>query len=75
MCLQQATGLEADGIVGPRTRAAIQGARAKVLRRGAGFAHAGGAERVRKLQRELRRRGLRPGAASTVASVHGPKRR
>jgi peptidoglycan hydrolase-like protein with peptidoglycan-binding domain/DNA invertase Pin-like site-specific DNA recombinase len=61
MRLQQATGLEADGIVGPRTRGAIRGAHDQVLRRGAGYAQAGGAVRVRKLQRELRRRGLRPG--------------
>jgi DNA invertase Pin-like site-specific DNA recombinase/lysozyme family protein len=59
--LQEAAGLRADGIVGPQTRQAIQGERANVLRRGAGFARAGGTRRVRTLQRELRRRGLSPG--------------
>jgi DNA invertase Pin-like site-specific DNA recombinase/peptidoglycan hydrolase-like protein with peptidoglycan-binding domain len=59
--LQQAAGLRADGVVGPKTRQAIQSVRAGVLRRGAGYARAGSAPRVRKLQRELRRRGLRPG--------------
>jgi peptidoglycan hydrolase-like protein with peptidoglycan-binding domain/DNA invertase Pin-like site-specific DNA recombinase len=70
MRLQQATGLEADGIVGPRTRGAIRGAHEQVLRRGAGYAQAGGAARVRELQRELRRRGLRPGA---VDGRFGPR--
>jgi peptidoglycan hydrolase-like protein with peptidoglycan-binding domain/DNA invertase Pin-like site-specific DNA recombinase len=59
--LQQAAGLAADGIVGRQTRQAIHAARQHVLRRGAGYAQAGGALRVRRLQRELRRRGLRPG--------------
>jgi peptidoglycan hydrolase-like protein with peptidoglycan-binding domain/DNA invertase Pin-like site-specific DNA recombinase len=59
--LQQATGLVADGVVGRQTRQAIRAARQHVLRRGAGYAQAGGATRVRRLQRELRRRGLRPG--------------
>jgi peptidoglycan hydrolase-like protein with peptidoglycan-binding domain/DNA invertase Pin-like site-specific DNA recombinase len=59
--LQEAAGLRTDGIVGPQTRQAIQGEHAVVLRRGAGFAHAGGTRRVRMLQRELRRRGLSPG--------------
>jgi peptidoglycan hydrolase-like protein with peptidoglycan-binding domain/DNA invertase Pin-like site-specific DNA recombinase len=59
--LQQAVGLDADGIVGARTRQAIKGARKHALRRGAGYALARGAPRVRTLQRELRRRGLRPG--------------
>jgi DNA invertase Pin-like site-specific DNA recombinase/peptidoglycan hydrolase-like protein with peptidoglycan-binding domain len=61
MRLQQAAGLRADGIVGPQTRQTIQRERAGVLRRGAGFARAGGTRRVRALQHELRRRGLRPG--------------
>jgi peptidoglycan hydrolase-like protein with peptidoglycan-binding domain/DNA invertase Pin-like site-specific DNA recombinase len=59
--LQGAVGVAVDGVVGPRTRQAIRQARARVLRRGAGYAQAGGAPRVRRLQRELRRRGLRPG--------------
>jgi peptidoglycan hydrolase-like protein with peptidoglycan-binding domain/DNA invertase Pin-like site-specific DNA recombinase len=56
-----AVGVPVDGVVGPRTRQAIRQARAHVLRRGAGYAQSGGAPRVRRLQRELRRRGLRPG--------------
>ena len=59
--LQSAVGIAVDGVVGPRTRQAIRAVRAHVLRRGAGYAQAGGAPRVRRLQRELRRRGLRPG--------------
>jgi peptidoglycan hydrolase-like protein with peptidoglycan-binding domain/DNA invertase Pin-like site-specific DNA recombinase len=59
--LQGAVGVAVDGIVGPRTRQALRQARVHVLRRGAGYAYAGGADQVRGLQRELRRRGLRPG--------------
>jgi peptidoglycan hydrolase-like protein with peptidoglycan-binding domain/DNA invertase Pin-like site-specific DNA recombinase len=61
MRFQQAAGLDADGIVGPRTRHAFRVARKHVLRRGAGYAQAGGSPQVRRLQRELKRRGLRPG--------------
>jgi peptidoglycan hydrolase-like protein with peptidoglycan-binding domain/DNA invertase Pin-like site-specific DNA recombinase len=58
---QRAAGLSADGIVGPHTGHAIQDARRHSLRRGAGYAEPGGAPAVRRLQRELRVRGLRPG--------------
>jgi DNA invertase Pin-like site-specific DNA recombinase/peptidoglycan hydrolase-like protein with peptidoglycan-binding domain len=59
--LQAAAGLAVDGIVGPQTRQALRALRAHRLTRGAGYAARGGSERVRRLQRELRRRGLRPG--------------
>jgi peptidoglycan hydrolase-like protein with peptidoglycan-binding domain/DNA invertase Pin-like site-specific DNA recombinase len=58
---QQAAGLAADGIVGPATRKALDRAAGGRLTRGAGYAQPGGLPRVKKLQRELRRRGLRPG--------------
>jgi peptidoglycan hydrolase-like protein with peptidoglycan-binding domain/DNA invertase Pin-like site-specific DNA recombinase len=67
---QQAAGLSADGIVGPHTVHAIQDARRHPLRRGAGYAEPGGAPGVRKLQRELRVRGLRPGP---VDGLFGPR--
>jgi peptidoglycan hydrolase-like protein with peptidoglycan-binding domain len=60
---QSAAGLAADGIVGPQTLGALADARRHPLRRGAGYAQPEGSARVRVLQRELRRRGLRPGAA------------
>jgi DNA invertase Pin-like site-specific DNA recombinase/peptidoglycan hydrolase-like protein with peptidoglycan-binding domain len=59
--LQAAAGLAVDGIVGEQTRRALRALRAHRLRRGAGYAARGGSERVRRLQRELQRRGLRPG--------------
>jgi peptidoglycan hydrolase-like protein with peptidoglycan-binding domain/DNA invertase Pin-like site-specific DNA recombinase len=58
---QLAAGLAADGIVGPATRNALQRASGGRLTRGAGYAKPAGSRRVMKLQRELRRRGLRPG--------------
>jgi peptidoglycan hydrolase-like protein with peptidoglycan-binding domain/DNA invertase Pin-like site-specific DNA recombinase len=58
---QDAAGVAVDGIVGPLTRRALSGARRNPLRRGAGYAEPAGSLRVRKLQRELRRKGLRPG--------------
>jgi peptidoglycan hydrolase-like protein with peptidoglycan-binding domain/DNA invertase Pin-like site-specific DNA recombinase len=58
---QDAAGLAADGIVGPHTRRALDRARNAPLRRGAGYAAPAGSPRVRRLQRELRREGLRPG--------------
>jgi peptidoglycan hydrolase-like protein with peptidoglycan-binding domain/DNA invertase Pin-like site-specific DNA recombinase len=58
---QQAAGLAADGIVGPATRKALNRAAAGRLARGAGYAQQTGSPRVKKLQRELRRRGMRPG--------------
>jgi DNA invertase Pin-like site-specific DNA recombinase/lysozyme family protein len=59
--LQAAAGLAVDGIVGQQTRRALSALRAHRLTRGAGYAARGGSERVRRLQRELRRRGFRPG--------------
>jgi peptidoglycan hydrolase-like protein with peptidoglycan-binding domain/DNA invertase Pin-like site-specific DNA recombinase len=59
--LQGAAGLAVDGIVGQHTRRALRALRAHRLTRGAGYAAGGGSERVRRLQRELQRRGLRPG--------------
>jgi peptidoglycan hydrolase-like protein with peptidoglycan-binding domain/DNA invertase Pin-like site-specific DNA recombinase len=58
---QQAAGLAADGIVGPATRKALDRAAGGSLTRGAGYAQPAGSTRVKKLQRELRRKGLRPG--------------
>jgi peptidoglycan hydrolase-like protein with peptidoglycan-binding domain/DNA invertase Pin-like site-specific DNA recombinase len=58
---QQAAGLAADGIVGPATHKALNQAANGRLAQGAGYARAAGSTRVKKLQRELRRRGLRPG--------------
>jgi peptidoglycan hydrolase-like protein with peptidoglycan-binding domain/DNA invertase Pin-like site-specific DNA recombinase len=58
---QKAAGLAADGIVGPATRKALDGAASGRLARGAGYAEPAGSPRVKKLQRELRRRGLNPG--------------
>jgi peptidoglycan hydrolase-like protein with peptidoglycan-binding domain/DNA invertase Pin-like site-specific DNA recombinase len=58
---QQAAGLAADGIVGPATLKALNRAAGGRLTRGAGYAQPAGSTRVKKLQRELRRKGLRPG--------------
>ncbi len=63
MRFQRAAGLAADGVVGLHTRRAIEDARRGTLRRGAGYAQPNGSTRVRRLQRELQRRGLRPGPA------------
>jgi peptidoglycan hydrolase-like protein with peptidoglycan-binding domain/DNA invertase Pin-like site-specific DNA recombinase len=58
---QQAAGLAADGIVGPATRKALDRAAKGRLARGAGYAQPAGSHKVKRLQRELRRKGLRPG--------------
>jgi peptidoglycan hydrolase-like protein with peptidoglycan-binding domain/DNA invertase Pin-like site-specific DNA recombinase len=58
---QQAAGLAADGIVGPATRKALNRAGSGRLTRGAGYAQPAGSPQVKRLQRELRRKGLRPG--------------
>jgi peptidoglycan hydrolase-like protein with peptidoglycan-binding domain/DNA invertase Pin-like site-specific DNA recombinase len=58
---QGATGLRVDGVVGPRTRRALERASSSTLQRGAGYAEPAGSPRVRMLQRQLRRTGLRPG--------------
>src|SRR5918999_1556958 len=58
---QQAAGLAADGIVGPATRKALDQAGKGQLTQGAGYAQPAGSPRVKKLQRELRQKGLRPG--------------
>jgi peptidoglycan hydrolase-like protein with peptidoglycan-binding domain len=58
---QEAAGLAADGIAGPLTRRALDRARRAPLRRDAGYAEPAGSPRVRRLQRELRSKGLRPG--------------
>ena len=68
--LQAATGLRADGVVGPRTRRALEQASSSKLRRGAGYADPAGSKRVRRLQRELRRAGMRPGP---VDGMFGPR--
>jgi peptidoglycan hydrolase-like protein with peptidoglycan-binding domain/DNA invertase Pin-like site-specific DNA recombinase len=69
---QLALGLQADGIVGPRTRQALSRARGRgrLLARGAGYHRRGGSIRVRKLQRHLRRLHLHPGP---VDGLYGPR--
>jgi peptidoglycan hydrolase-like protein with peptidoglycan-binding domain/DNA invertase Pin-like site-specific DNA recombinase len=67
---QQAAGLAADGIVGPATRKALNRAAGGGLARGAGYAQPTGSPRVKKLQRELRRKGLRPGP---IDGRYGPR--
>jgi peptidoglycan hydrolase-like protein with peptidoglycan-binding domain/DNA invertase Pin-like site-specific DNA recombinase len=67
---QQAAGLAADGIVGPATHKAINRAAKGRLARGAGYAQPAGSPRVRKLQRQLRRKGLRPGP---IDGRYGPR--
>jgi peptidoglycan hydrolase-like protein with peptidoglycan-binding domain/DNA invertase Pin-like site-specific DNA recombinase len=67
---QEATGLRADGVVGPRTRRALEQASGSQLRRGAGYTDPAGSPRVRRLQRELRRAGMRPGP---VDGLFGPR--
>jgi peptidoglycan hydrolase-like protein with peptidoglycan-binding domain/DNA invertase Pin-like site-specific DNA recombinase len=67
---QQAAGLAADGIVGPATRKALRRASGGRLTRGAGYAQRAGSPRVKKLQRELRRRGLKPGP---IDGLFGPR--
>src|SRR5918999_3020707 len=67
---QQATGLAADGIVGPATRKALNRVAGGRLARGAGYAQPAGSRRVEKLQRELRRNGLRPGP---IDGRYGPR--
>lgn len=67
---QHAAGLAPDGIIGPATRKALSRAAAGRLARGVGYARPGGSPRVRKLQRELRRRGLKPGP---IDGLYGPR--
>ncbi|HEX5981020.1 MAG TPA: peptidoglycan-binding protein [Thermoleophilaceae bacterium] len=67
---QQAAGLAADGIVGPATRKALNRASGGRLARGVGYAQPAGSPRVRKLQRKLRRNGLRPGP---IDGRYGPR--
>jgi peptidoglycan hydrolase-like protein with peptidoglycan-binding domain/DNA invertase Pin-like site-specific DNA recombinase len=67
---QHAAGLAADGIVGPRTRRALKRAARFPLRRGAGYAQPAGSQKVRRLQRRLRRADLRPGP---VDGLYGPR--
>ena len=69
---QSASGLTADGVVGRRTRETVNDALKHPLRLGAGYASPRGSQRVRSLQRELRRRGYRPGP---VDGRYGPRTR
>jgi DNA invertase Pin-like site-specific DNA recombinase/peptidoglycan hydrolase-like protein with peptidoglycan-binding domain len=67
---QAATGLTADGVVGPHTWQTLAQALSGGLRRGAGYATPGGSQRVRTLQRRLRADGLRPGP---IDGRYGPR--
>jgi peptidoglycan hydrolase-like protein with peptidoglycan-binding domain/DNA invertase Pin-like site-specific DNA recombinase len=67
---QEAAGLAADGIVGPVTRKALDRAASGRLTRGAGYAQPAGSQRVKWLQRRLRRRGLNPGP---IDGRYGPR--
>ena len=58
---QTAAGLVVDGAVGPQTVRAMSALAGHRLARGAGYAADEGSQRVRRLQRALKRRGLRPG--------------
>jgi peptidoglycan hydrolase-like protein with peptidoglycan-binding domain len=66
---QSAAGVVADGIVGPRTRAALRRLARQPLSRGAGYARPAGARRVRELQRRLARSGH---DAGPVDGLYGP---
>jgi peptidoglycan hydrolase-like protein with peptidoglycan-binding domain/DNA invertase Pin-like site-specific DNA recombinase len=68
--LQRAAGLQVDGIAGPHTRSALHRASAPLLGRGAGYDQRGGSLQVRRLQRQLRRLGLRPGP---IDGLYGPR--
>src|SRR5918999_1869266 len=65
-----AAGLAADGIVGPVTRKALNRAASGRLTRGVGYAQPAGSQRVKWLQRRLRRRGLNPGP---IDGRYGPR--
>jgi peptidoglycan hydrolase-like protein with peptidoglycan-binding domain/DNA invertase Pin-like site-specific DNA recombinase len=67
---QEAAGLAADGIVGPVTRKALNRAGSGRLTRGVGYAQPAGSQRVKWLQRRLRRRGLNPGP---IDGRYGPR--
>ena len=67
---QAAAGLAADGIVGPVTRKALNRAASGRLTRGVGYAQPAGSQRVKWLQRRLRRRGLSPGP---IDGRYGPR--
>ena len=67
---QEAAGLAADGIVGPVTRKALNRAAGGRLTRGVGYAQPAGSQRVKWLQRRLRRRGLNPGP---IDGRYGPR--
>lgn len=66
---QVATGLAADGVVGPATWRTLAQAHSGGLRRGAGYETPNGSGRVRALQSRLRDRGLEPGP---VDGRYGP---
>jgi peptidoglycan hydrolase-like protein with peptidoglycan-binding domain/DNA invertase Pin-like site-specific DNA recombinase len=66
---QRALGLSLDGIVGPRTRRALRRASGPMLGLGAGYAQRHGSVRVRKLQVQLRRLGMKPGP---IDGLYGP---
>lgn len=67
---QSASRIGVDGIVGPQTRGTLTHAKTESLRRGAGFVQPDGSPRVRSLQVQLKKRGLRPGP---VDGLFGPR--
>jgi peptidoglycan hydrolase-like protein with peptidoglycan-binding domain/DNA invertase Pin-like site-specific DNA recombinase len=67
---QSAARVAVDGVVGPQTRHALRRVNREPLRRGAGFVEPAGSPRVRALQVELRRNGLRPGP---LDGLFGPR--
>src|SRR3954469_2781678 len=67
---QSATRIGVDGIVGPQTRGSLQNAKTESLRRGAGFVQPDGSPRVRSLQAQLNKHGLRSGP---VDGLFGPR--
>jgi peptidoglycan hydrolase-like protein with peptidoglycan-binding domain/DNA invertase Pin-like site-specific DNA recombinase len=67
---QEAAGLATDGIVGPVTRKALGRAASGRLMRGVGYPQPAGSQRVKSLQRRLRRRGLNPGP---IDGRYGPR--
>jgi peptidoglycan hydrolase-like protein with peptidoglycan-binding domain/DNA invertase Pin-like site-specific DNA recombinase len=67
---QAREGLAVDGTVGPRTTRALAGASPVPLTQGAGFDQPNGSDRVRSVQRALRKAHRRPGQ---IDGLFGPR--